>query len=63
MYHQKLTPQEAVERGTAMLHESYERFYQAEQRLYEDVEPEHLDQVKECVQVYKDLAVANLHWQ
>lgn len=63
MYHQKLQPQEAVNRGTAMIHESYERFYHEEQRLYKDVNPEHLDQVKECVQVYKDLVMCNLHWR
>ena len=63
MYHQKLKPQEAVDRGTAMIHESYERVYQAEQRLYKDVDPEHLNQVKECVQVYKDLVMCNLHWR
>ena len=63
MYHQKLQPQAAVERCTAMIHDSYERFYKEEQELYEDIEPEHLDNLKAYVQVFKDLVMCNLHWR
>lgn len=63
MYHHNLQPQAAVDRGVAMIHESYERFYQEEQALYAEVEPEHLENMKECVQVFKDLVMCNLHWR
>ncbi len=63
MYHQKIKPQEAVDRTTAMIHDSYGRFYKKEQALYEDVDPEHLDNLKACVQVFKDLVMCNLHWR
>ena len=63
MYHQKLEPQEAVDQGVAMIHESYQRFYKEEQRLYESVDEEFVDEVKACIQVFKDLVMCNLHWR
>ena len=63
MYHQKLEPQEAVDRGAAMIYESYGRFYSEEQRLYESVDQEHMDEVRACLQIFKDLVMCNLPWR
>ena len=67
MYHQKLSPQAAIDRSVAMLHESYERFYTAEQKLYDEVkaddDPDHLIEVKAYVQLFKDIVMGNLHWR
>ena len=63
MYHQNLSPQAAVEQGTAMIHNCYERFYKEEQELYKDMEPAHLDNMKAYLQVFKDLVMCNLHWR
>ena len=46
-----------------MLHESYELFYEAEEALYAQVEPEDLEAIKAHVQVLKDLIMCNLHWR
>lgn len=62
MYHDGLTPQAAVDRGTKMIHDSYDRFYDRERRLLEEVSPVELDSVKACLQVFKDLVMCNLHW-
>ena len=63
MYHNKLQPQAAVDRCTTMIHACYERFYDEEQKLYKDVEPQNLEEVKACIQVFKDLVMCNLHWR
>ena len=62
MYHEGLNPQAAVNRGTEMIHESYERFYQLEARLYEAVDLAELENVKTYVHAFKDLVMCNLHW-
>ena len=63
MYHQKLSPQAAVDRCAAMMHESYERFYKKEEELYKEIDAEHLDNVKAYVQVFKDMVMSVHHWQ
>ena len=63
MYHEKLTPQAAVQHSIAMIHDCYERFYEEERELYEEIEPENLDNMKEYLQVFKDLVMCNLHWR
>ena len=62
MYHERLAPQAAVDRGLDMLYESYERFYELEQQLYEMVSSEDLLNVKAYVHACKDLVMSNLHW-
>ena len=63
MYHEKLQPQAAIDRGFVMIHESYARFYREEKKLYESVNPEDLETVVACVRVFKDLVMCNLHWR
>ncbi|MCJ1307922.1 hypothetical protein MMC25_001570 [Agyrium rufum] len=62
MYHNKLDPQAAMDRASEMVHESYNSFNKAEQALYEEVEPEQLENVKAYVLACKDLIMCNLHW-
>ena len=63
MYHENLRPQAAVERAVDLLHESYNRFYEAELALYEQLGPEDLDVMKAYLQACKDLITCNLHWR
>lgn len=63
MFHEHLGPQDAMERGAGMLHESYRRFNEAEQLLYKDVDPDSLGVTKSYVRACKDLIVCNLHWR
>ena len=62
MYHEGLAPQAAVDKTTEMIHESYERFYQLEAKLYEAVDPAELENVKTYVHAFKDLVMCHLHW-
>ena len=63
MYHNGLEVQAAVDRGTEMIHESYHRFYQAEQELCHEVSSEDLENVKAYLAACKDLIMCNLHWR
>lgn len=62
MFHEHLGPQVAMERAARMLHESYNRFNDAEQLLYAEVDSDSLDITKSFVQACKDLIMCNLHW-
>jgi hypothetical protein len=62
MYHHKhLTPQTATDRAATMIHESYHRFEDTEQRLYRDVDAESLPVIKAYLRAYKDIIMCNLH--
>lgn len=63
MFHEHLGPQVAMERAARMLHESYNRFNDAEQLLYAEVDSDSLDITKSFVQACKDLIMCNLHWR
>ena len=63
MYHNNLGPQAAMECAANMLHESYNRFNEAEQELYKEVDADNLDKMKSYVQACKDLIMCNLHWR
>lgn len=63
MFHDNLGPQAAMGRAAMMLHESYNRFNEAEQLLYEEVDSGSLDITKSFVQACKDLIMCNLHWR
>ena len=62
MYHEDLSPQAAVDRGSEMIHQSYERFYLLEKQLYEQARTEDLENLRAYLQSFKDLAMCNLHW-
>lgn len=63
MYHNNLGPQAAMDEAAKMLHGSYNRFNEAEQKLYEEVDAGSLDTMKSYVQACKDLIMCNLHWR
>ena len=63
MYHDKIGPQAAVDRATDMLHECYARFNEEEEKLYSEVSPEIVNDVKLYIQASKHLIIANLYWR
>ena len=63
MYHDKIGPQAAVDRATDMLHECYAVFNEEEERLYSEVSPENINDVKLYIRASKHLIMANLYWR
>ena len=63
MYHDRVGPRVAIDCATKMLHECYNRFYEEEQKLYGEVEPESLKDVELYVQACKELIMGNLYWR
>ncbi|KAL9583495.1 MAG: hypothetical protein Q9212_002666 [Teloschistes hypoglaucus] len=62
MYHRGLTLQAAVDQAVQMLHEVYDRLQKFEVYLSRQLTSEHAEEVKACVQTYKNLAICNLNW-
>lgn len=63
MYNEGLDPQAAIERAKEMLHESYERFRQAERDLYDQTDAEDLVVIKAYMLGCKNVVMANLNWR
>ena len=63
MYHEQLGPQAAIERAKEMIHESYERFRQAEQGLYDQTDAKDLPVIKAYLLGCKNIIMANLNWR
>ena len=63
MYHDEMGPQAAVDRATDMLHECYARLNVEEEKLYSEVSPEDVNDIKLYVQASKDPVMSNLHWR
>lgn len=62
MYHDDLNGQLAVDRAVQMCRESYDRFYQLEAQLDEQVDSQDEEIVKAHVHGLKNMVMANLHW-
>ncbi|KAL9578090.1 MAG: hypothetical protein Q9203_007221 [Teloschistes exilis] len=62
MYHDDLNAQSAVDRAVQMCRESYDRFYQLEAQLYEQVGSQDEGIVKAHVHGLKDVVMGNLYW-
>lgn len=63
MYHDKMDPKAAVDRATDMLHECYARFNEEGKKLYSEVSPENVDDVKLYVRASKNPIMSNLYWR
>ncbi|KAK0514066.1 hypothetical protein JMJ35_003788 [Cladonia borealis] len=62
MYHDKIGPQAAVDRATDMLHECYAMFNEEEEKLYSEISPENINDVKQYIRASKHPIMSNLYW-